>query len=116
MIASRRLIKIIPIHSQINRTYSTTQSILTESTLIGSAPKYSHHLIIHGPSYKTWPSHFESVSPLFKALSSKFGNHENPKLRLGFTYADLGGVKTSKDRGWDNMKGKLDEPDVQEEE
>lgn len=111
--SSRRLIRTIP--SSINRTYSTSSTI-KESILLGSAPQYSHHLIIHGPSFKTWPSHFESVSPLFKALSSRFGNHQNPNMKLGFTFADLGGVKTSKDRGWDNMKGKLDEPEVQEEE
>lgn len=103
----------------LQRSYSTVST--TPKLLIGSAPNYSKHLIIQGPSYLTWPSHFESVSPLFVALGklaseqaeSKSGSGLN---RLGFTFADFGGSLTGKDRGWNKLTSKFETPEVKEEE
>ncbi|BGP25330.1 ferredoxin [Rhodotorula toruloides] len=76
--------------------------------VIGSAPQYPRHLVIHTPHpTSTWPSHLESVSHLYRELGQRWAKH--PELsKLGFGMSD-GGTGPVEEQ-WDSRKSKFDEP------
>lgn len=100
--------------SKLCRSFSSTTS---PPPLVGTAPAYARHLILHGPpnSHSSWPSHLESVSPLLKQLGARWGKH--PELRkLGFTFAE-GKVGTKVVGGaWGKTSGRFKEPQEGAEE
>lgn len=85
--------------------------------VIGSAPQYPRHLVIHTPHpTSTWPSHLESVSRLYRELGQRWGKH--PELsKLGFGMSE--GGSGSVEQRWDSTRSKFDapaEPDAGKEE
>ncbi|BGP32809.1 hypothetical protein JCM10296v2_004593 [Rhodotorula toruloides] len=76
--------------------------------VIGSAPQYPRHLVIHTPHpTSTWPSHLESVSRLYRELGRRWAKH--PELsKLGFGMSDGGSGPV--EALWEPAKSKFDEP------
>lgn len=66
------------------------------------------HLLIHTPHRATsWPSHLDSVSPLYRALAHRWAN--NPKLAdIAFNFTDAGTGQVEQE--WDPTRGKFEEP------
>ncbi|TNY21038.1 Sucrase/ferredoxin-like-domain-containing protein [Rhodotorula diobovata] len=89
----------------------STPSPVTSSAppaVVGTAPDMQRHLLIHTPHRATsWPSHLDSVSPLYRALAHRWAN--NPKLAdIAFNFTDAGTGQVEQE--WDPTRGKFEEP------
>ncbi|GAA5871484.1 hypothetical protein JCM16303_000768 [Sporobolomyces ruberrimus] len=106
---TRRLTPSIFARCNIRFSSSSTPSI---PPLIGSAPSYPRHLVIHTPQRSTaWPSHLESVSPLYKHLGEKWSKSSETRLKeLGFGVSEGGDKATGQSEVWDPSKSKFDQP------
>lgn len=95
------------------RFSSSSSSASAVPKVIGSAPTYSRHLVIHTthPS-ATWPSHLESVSPLYKELGKRWSQDERFKT-VGFGFSE-GGPTPAEDQDslerWDSTRSKFEAP------
>ncbi|KAI5480173.1 ferredoxin [Pseudohyphozyma bogoriensis] len=68
----------------------TTARTSKAKELVGSAPFYTRHLVIHTPHPpSTWPSRIESASPLYVGLAERWGRHEELS-KVGFAFSDGG--------------------------
>ncbi|ORY89767.1 Sucrase/ferredoxin-like-domain-containing protein [Leucosporidium creatinivorum] len=89
----------------------STPSSSSLPPLVGTAPEYKRHLILHvNQEAKDWPSHLDSTSKLYKELGERFGKH--PVLsKSGFGVSDAGtrqqGEKPEK---WDSSRPRFEEP------
>lgn len=106
---TRRLTPSIFARCNIRFSSSSTPSI---PPLIGSAPSYPRHLVIHTPQRSTaWPSHLESVSPLYKHLGEQWSKSSETRLKeLGFGVSEGGDKATGQSEVWDPSKSKFDQP------
>ncbi|CEQ41980.1 SPOSA6832_03762 [Sporobolomyces salmonicolor] len=97
---------------QLSSTPSRPSTASSSSTppLIGSAPYYPRHLVIHTPHpSSSWPSHLESTSRLYKELGKRWAGH--PELsKLGFGVTDGGKATEEKGAEWSPERTKFDEP------
>lgn len=81
--------------------------------LVGSAPVYPRHLILHVPQkVADFPSHLESTSKLYAELGKRWGKHE-VLSKLGFGVAEGDGEAVQK---WDSSRSRFEQPEGQEEE
>lgn len=72
-----------------SRSLATAATPLAAPPLTGSAPFYHHQLILHTPhSHLAWPSHLETVSPLYRALGERWGMTGKLAGRVGFAFTD----------------------------
>ncbi|GAA5992054.1 hypothetical protein JCM5350_000556 [Sporobolomyces pararoseus] len=95
---------------------ASSPSSFTIPRLIGSAPEYSRHLVIHTPhASNTWPSHLESVSPLYRELGKRFGSEARYK-GMGFGMSEGGPLRQdgSEVEKWDPNRSKFDSPETKE--
>ncbi|GAA6063088.1 hypothetical protein JCM10212_005151 [Sporobolomyces blumeae] len=110
--------------SLARRTFASSRSRPSSSSdapppVVGTAPYYSRHLVIHTPhDPKTWPSHLEATSNLYKQLGKRWGADERMS-NLGFGVAD--GARTDdatigQGVKWDPSRTKFDEPPAGPEE
>ena len=98
--------------SSTQRFLSTCSTSLSSiPPLIGSAPYYTRHLVIHTPhSSKTWPSHLESTSQLYSHLSKRWSKLQGFK-ELGFAFSEEGGDLGDKvEKEWDPMRNRFESP------
>lgn len=83
--------------------------------LAATAPVSARHLVIHMPNpASTWPSHIESVSPLYRAMR---GWKRDEDLR-GVTYTISDGARGMAKQSvpWNPQQGRLDEPSADADE
>ncbi|GAA5962766.1 hypothetical protein JCM3765_001507 [Sporobolomyces pararoseus] len=119
LLPTRRTFSRYPVLSTRSIRFSSSSSSPSSSSiprLIGSAPEYSRHLVIHTPhASSTWPSHLESVSPLYKELGKRFGTEARYK-GVGFGMSEGGSLRTdgSEVEKWDPKRSKFDSPDSKE--
>ncbi|GAA5935241.1 uncharacterized protein JCM15063_000979 [Sporobolomyces koalae] len=82
--------------------------------VIGSAPEYSRHLVIHSAHpASTWPSHLESTSPLFRELARRWTTASDgtpaPLRSLGFTFSEDLKSEHAVRQPWDPSRSKFDQ-------
>jgi hypothetical protein len=86
--------------------------------LVGTAPEYQRHLILHAPQLvRDFPSHLESTSKLYKELGARFSKH--PVLsKSGFGMSEAGTREQGEQpEKWDSSRSRFEEPaEGQEEE
>lgn len=90
----------------------STATVSPPPPLVGSAPEYPRHLIIHASQQATdWPSHLESTSQLYKELGARWAKHPELK-KLGFGLSDAGTRQqhTEKAERWDRNRARFEEP------
>ncbi|GAA5890681.1 hypothetical protein JCM8208_004960 [Rhodotorula glutinis] len=97
-------------HSRPSSSSSTAPG--TVPPIVGTAPDMHRHLVLHTPHpTATWPSHLDSISPLYRTLAQRWAKH--PQLsKLGFAVSDAGNGPVA--QPWDPNRGKFDEPPTQQ--
>ncbi|GAA6006974.1 hypothetical protein JCM11491_001460 [Sporobolomyces phaffii] len=106
------LLRRLPTYGATRSTrYSSSAASIGPPPLIGSAPHYPRHLVIHTPHLsRTWPSHLESVSFLYKHLGTRWTQSPHAQLKqLGFGVSE--GVETRETGAtWDPERSKFETP------
>ncbi|GAA5826601.1 hypothetical protein JCM5353_008924 [Sporobolomyces roseus] len=105
-----RLPARLPLHfSRFSRFLSTSNSTSSIPPLIGTAPYYPRHLIIHTPHpSKTWPSHLESTSELYETLSKRWNKLQGLK-DLGFAFSESMTLGKA-EKEWDPNRNRFQSP------
>lgn len=86
--------------------------------LCGSAPSLTRHLVLNtSHSHLTWPSHIESVSPLYRELGARWGM-KSGFSDLGFAFTDAGFAQGggAGEKEWDPETPRVETPETSEEE
>lgn len=93
----------------LSRHLTTAAGPVPTPELCGSAPALARHLILNTPhSRTTWPSHLESVSPLYRKLATRWGKPVG--LDLGFAFTDAGLADATTE--WDPQQSRFESPDA----
>ncbi|GAA5854128.1 hypothetical protein JCM8547_008239 [Rhodosporidiobolus lusitaniae] len=113
---SHRVVPRSPVASFTHRSSSSTSSPSSIPPVVGTAPSSPRHLLIHTPHPdSTWPSHLDSVSPLYRTLGQRWAKSDSKELReLGFNFTDAG--KGAERKEWDKEIGRFERPEEGGEE
>ncbi|GAA5905883.1 uncharacterized protein JCM6883_002483 [Sporobolomyces salmoneus] len=113
MMLLRRLppARIPSLRTRSIRCSSSSSSASQIPLVIASAPTYSRHLVIHTPHpASTWPSHLESISPLYRELGKRWSKDERFK-DVGFGVSEGGNRNVdTRTEEWDKRKSKFEAP------
>lgn len=90
--------------------------------VVGTAPVMTRHLILHSNHEpKTWPSHLESTSEVYKELGKRASGGQQ-LAGLGFNLSDAGvtGASRTGDSArrvdWDRSRSRFEDPPTGQEE